>query len=181
MNNHQHLIFNAEIKKETHDVFISWVTTKLTQGMNELTVNMSSTGGNVAYGLAIMNFVRALPIQVNMHNTGSIGSIAIPIYCSAQKRSASPLSTFTFHGAGQTTTNRLDEKTLRELLETTSENNRMIAKAICEKSNLEEDAAHDLLRGEITKSPEWAMDNGICDDILDFKIPDGGNNVTNLF
>lgn len=181
MSKHQVLIFNSEINKHAHDVLVGWTIQVLQEDCRELTILMNSSGGNVASGIAIMNFIRALPIEVRIHNTSTIGSIAIPIYCSADRRTASPLSTFTFHGSGQTTTDRLDEKTLREMLDGTKANNAMIAKAINEKSKLEQGAAEDLLRGEITKSSSWAFENGLCDEVCDFVIPEDGTVIKTLF
>jgi ATP-dependent protease ClpP protease subunit len=59
----------------------------------------SSPGGDVNSGVAIYNFLRALPVaRLVMHNTGAIDSIANVIFHAAQERFAAPYSTFHFHG-----------------------------------------------------------------------------------
>lgn len=58
----------------------------------------SSTGGQVEPGIALYNFLRALPVKIIMHNTGSIDSIANIIFLAADTRYASVHSSFLFHG-----------------------------------------------------------------------------------
>jgi len=58
----------------------------------------SSNGGSVNAGIALYNFLRALPVEIIMHNTGSIDSIATVIFLAADKRYAALHSTFLFHG-----------------------------------------------------------------------------------
>src|SRR6266516_1891818 len=41
---------------------------------------ISSPGGGVAAGITLYNFLRALPVKIIMHNTGSIDSIATVIF-----------------------------------------------------------------------------------------------------
>lgn len=58
----------------------------------------SSTGGSVDAGIAMHNYLRALPVPITMHNTGSIDSIANVIFLAADERYANPHATFLFHG-----------------------------------------------------------------------------------
>ena len=59
----------------------------------------SSPGGDVNSGVAIYNYLRALPVsRMVMHNTGSIDSVANVIFHAADERLAAPHTTFHFHG-----------------------------------------------------------------------------------
>jgi ATP-dependent protease ClpP protease subunit len=61
----------------------------------------SSPGGDVNAGVAIYNYLRALPVpKLVMHNTSSIDSVANVIFHAADERFAAPHSTFHFHGVG---------------------------------------------------------------------------------
>jgi ATP-dependent protease ClpP protease subunit len=62
----------------------------------------SSPGGSVDAGIVLYNFLRALPVEIIMHNTGTIASIGSVIYMAGSKRYAAPQSTFLFDGV-QTT------------------------------------------------------------------------------
>jgi ATP-dependent Clp protease protease subunit len=88
----------------------------------------ASPGGNVDAGIAVYNYLRALPIKIIMHNTGAIDSIANVIFHAADERYANPHSTFLFHGVGmnleKSTLNRSQlQEMLSQLsaLETTSD------------------------------------------------------------
>jgi len=58
----------------------------------------SSSGGHVESGIALYNFLRALPVGIIMHNTGSIDSIANIVFLAADTRYSSVHSSFLFHG-----------------------------------------------------------------------------------
>jgi len=58
----------------------------------------SSGGGNVEPGIALYNFLRALPVELIMHNTGNIDSIANVVFMAADTRYAATHSSFLFHG-----------------------------------------------------------------------------------
>ncbi|MDR7032933.1 ATP-dependent Clp protease proteolytic subunit [Mesorhizobium sp. BE184] len=67
-------------------------------GVTDLTLLMSSTGGNLTEGFAIYNLMQSLPYQIHTHNIGSVHSIANVIFIGGSKRTASPESSFMFHG-----------------------------------------------------------------------------------
>jgi ATP-dependent protease ClpP protease subunit len=46
----------------------------------------SSVGGQVNAGITLYNFLRSLPVEIVMHNNGSIDSIANVIFLAASKR-----------------------------------------------------------------------------------------------
>lgn len=49
----------------------------------------SSPGGQVESGVTLYNFLRALPVEIIMHNTGSIDSAANIVFLAADTRYAS--------------------------------------------------------------------------------------------
>jgi ATP-dependent protease ClpP protease subunit len=79
----------------------------------------SSPGGDVNAGVAIYNFLRALPVpRIVMHNTATIDSVANVIFHAADERFAAPHSTFHFHGVGLNlngTNPSLNHSQIREL------------------------------------------------------------------
>ncbi len=58
----------------------------------------SSTGGSVDAGIALYHYLRALPVPVVMHNTGSIVSIANVVFLAGDQRYAAPHASFLLHG-----------------------------------------------------------------------------------
>jgi ATP-dependent protease ClpP protease subunit len=58
---------------------------------------INSAGGYVGDGVYLYNHIRAMPIEVVTHNTGSVSSIAVAVFLGARKRICSRLSTFMIH------------------------------------------------------------------------------------
>jgi ATP-dependent Clp protease protease subunit len=58
---------------------------------------MSSSGGMVEEGMSLYGFIRSLPVDITIHNIGSIDSIALAVYLAAARRLANPDATFLMH------------------------------------------------------------------------------------
>ncbi|NDV53898.1 ATP-dependent Clp protease proteolytic subunit [Salipiger sp. PrR003] len=167
---HYELIFDAAINQEKVGTFIGWTNARMIEGMSELTIAMSTTGGNVAQGLTMMNFMKSLGIPITIHNIGTIDSVGIAIYATASTRLSNNNASFTFHGAGITTSERLDEERLQHFLDLISTQNALISKAIQEACGLSPEKSRELLVGEQTKSVAWAIENGLCHAARDFSL-----------
>lgn len=175
-----YLIFDTDINPKSVQTFIGWVTTKLQTGTKELYVALSTNGGNVNSGILMANFIRSIPCSVTMHNISSVGSIGIPVFCSAGTRYCSNMSTTVFHGSGMIKAERLDEATLQNLLEFVSNQNDVIARSISQTSGMDFEECRSLLSGEKSKPAQWALEHGICQKVCEFEIP-AGVTPTTLF
>src|SRR5258708_24946324 len=81
---------------------VSEILQKVTPTPATLYFAFSSTGGSVQAGVTLFNFLRALPVDVVMHNTGSVDSIATVIFLAGKVRYACEHSRFLFHGINWT-------------------------------------------------------------------------------
>jgi len=141
----------------------------------ELYFLFSSPGGSVDSGIAIYNFLRALPCPVTMHNTGAIDSIATVIFHSADTRYASPHSSFGFHGVTWNfeAKQSLNLNQINEVRSGLAESENKIARIISGRCSLsEEDLRGLFLQGE-TKNASFALEKGIVQEIREAKIPQG--------
>lgn len=133
----------------------------------------SSFGGNVDSGIILYNFIRSLPVEFVMHNTGSIDSIANVIFLSADTRYASLHSSFLFHGIVQNVnaSSSLTKNTLQEWLSGINVSESKIAGIIAERTNLTTDEVKALFyQGEV-KGTEYALEKGIVSEIKNPVIP----------
>src|SRR6185437_1136583 len=133
----------------------------------------SSNGGSVTAGITLYNFLRALPVEVVMHNTGSIDSIATVIFMAGKKRYAAKHSTFLFHGiATQFGANAsLDRCKMEEILSSLTQDENKITGIISGTTQLTAEELKKLyIQGE-TKDLTFAMDKGIIQEIRDPSIP----------
>ena len=131
----------------------------------------ASGGGSVDAGIALYNFLRALPIELTMHNTGSIDSIANIIFLSANTRYTSVHSSFMFHGIFHPINASLKKIQLQELLSGINVSESKVAGIISERTNFTTKEIKRLfLQGE-TKDAPFALKKGLVTEIRDPKIP----------
>lgn len=133
----------------------------------------SSQGGEVDAGIALYNFLKALPLKIIMHNIGSIDSIANVIFVAGDKRYANPHSTFLFHGVQQpiNSATLLSLPQLNEIRDRINKNHTTIAGIVCENSRMEEDEIKRLFSEGETKDVTFALEKGIINEVKPAQIP----------
>jgi ATP-dependent protease ClpP protease subunit len=144
-------------------------------GVREVYLLLSTPGGSVMNGLNLYNVLRSLPVKLTTHNVGNVDSIGNAVFLAGQERYACPHSTFMFHGVGfdvpaQT---RLEEKPLRERLQSILADQKRIGAIIGERTRLKSRQIENLFKQARTKDANYAREVGIVDDILEATIPDG--------
>ena len=102
---------------------------------------ISSNGGEVDAGVTFYNFLKALPVEIVMHNVGTIDSIANVIFVAGGKRYASPHSTFLFHGVKMNfgANAQLSLPQLNEIRTRIQKNHNTIAGIVCGNTKMTED------------------------------------------
>jgi ATP-dependent protease ClpP protease subunit len=135
--------------------------------------SFSSPGGNVAAGITLYSFLRGLPIEIIMHNTGSVDSIATAIFLAGDKRYACQHSTFLFHGVavGVQQAANLTLSTLRELISGVEQDENKIIQIMTNRTNLSDSELRELFRVGEAKPPIFAESKGIVHSIRDLNIP----------
>jgi len=112
--------FTGQIKEDIANKFMAACAAVVaTDHPDCLYFLFSSPGGDVNAGVAIYNYLRALPVaRLVMHNIGSIDSVANVIFHAADERYAAPHSTFHFHGVAMNlaaNAHSLNHSQIREL------------------------------------------------------------------
>lgn len=148
-----------------------------------LYIALSSPGGNVAAGITLYNFLKALPIEITMHNIGSVDSIATVIFMAGVKRYACQHSRFLFHGVvfGLPKDQNFNSAQMKEHLSSLEQDEGRIKELITEKSELTAGELDSLFRQGETKDPTFALQKRIIHDIRDFSIPEGAQVATASF
>ncbi len=139
----------------------------------------SSSGGSVDAGISIYNFLRALPVPIVMHNTGSIDSIANVIFLAADERWAAPQAGFLFHGInwgfGQGAT--LAWTQLQEVVSNFKAAETRVIAIIKERTALSEGEIAALFHQGESKDLAFAKSKGIIKDVRPAKVPPGATLV----
>jgi len=166
--------FFEEINPPRVNQFINFCTQLLQQQKPDiLQINISSPGGNVAAGMILHNYLKALSCKIIMHNIGSVDSIATIIFLSGEERYANPNSSFLFHGIvthfpAQTV---MTIYQLKERLSGLEVDQNKISNTITGLTKISQSELDDLfLQGDI-KSPDFALEKGFIHEIKEMKLP----------
>lgn len=137
----------------------------------------SSSGGDVESGVALYNFLRALPVELIMHNIGSVVSTANIIFLAGAVRYAAVHSSFLFHGiTWNFPANTPQSKSqLSEILSGMESSESKFSGIITERSKLTADEVLALFCQGESKDPAFALSKGIIDEIKNPVIPAGAN------
>jgi len=133
----------------------------------------SSLGGQVNSGITLYNFLRSLPVEIVMHNNGSIDSIANVVFLAASKRYAAKHSSFLFHGINWNfaTGASLTYSQLKENLSSFEREEAKIASIIAERTKMTEADIRELFRQGESKDLTFAINKGVIHEIKDPVIP----------
>jgi ATP-dependent protease ClpP protease subunit len=134
---------------------------------------LSSSGGQVEAGITLYNFLRSLPIEIIMHNTGSIDSIANVVFLAANTRYASVHSSFLFHGViwNFAPNAALNRGQLAEILSGLGASETKIQGVITERTKLTPEEVRALFAQGECKDPSFALSKGIVSEIKNPAIP----------
>jgi ATP-dependent protease ClpP protease subunit len=167
--------FSAEIIPNTTESLIALLSNLVNQGVREVCLMLSTPGGTVMNGMNLYNVLRGLPVKLTTHNVGNVDSIGNAIFLAGETRYACPHSTFMFHGVGfdGQAGVRLEEKNLRERLQSILSDQKRIGSIIEERTKLNKRQIRALFREAQTKDAAFAVSCGIVHEIKDVNIPAG--------
>jgi ATP-dependent protease ClpP protease subunit len=135
----------------------------------------SSPGGDVNAGVAIYNYLRALPVnRMVMHNIGSIDSVANVIFHAADERLCAPHSTFHFHGVAMNlsgTNPSLNHSQIQELQSQISALETKIANIIASRCQLTLAELQDFFLHGKSVDTTFALQKGIIQTVDQPRIP----------
>ena len=171
----QTILFSSDVTPAAANNFASVLTTLAQAGATKLVLGVNSGGGNVVAGIFLHNLLVSMPFEIVTHNVGNVDSIANVIFMAGSTRLSCAPSTFMFHGVGfDPGSERLEEKNLREKLDTISADHARISHIISSRSKLSDADCRRLLAEQSTRGAQWALDSGLITGIADFAYPSNG-------
>lgn len=175
------LLFTEQVTPKSAGQLIGYLNDLTATGTTKLTIAMSSPGGNVDAGVTAFNLIRAMPFPVEIHNVGSVNSIANVVFLAGATRKSNASGSFMFHGVGfeGSPGERLEEKNLLEKLETVKSGNERLAEIISAHSKLGLEDCVELFQKQTTRNAQWGLEAGLVHEISEFRIPAGAD-VKNL-
>ena len=168
--------FSAEVNANTAEGLLGVCADLANKGTKKVCLLLSTPGGSVMHGVNIYNVLRGLPFELTTHNVSSVNSIGNVIFLAGDRRYAVPSSTFMFHGVGIDAKDgmRLEERFLRERLDSIEADHNRIASIIGDRATFpENENIADLFLQEATKDTGYAMARGIIHEVRDVQVPSG--------
>jgi ATP-dependent protease ClpP protease subunit len=179
-----YVTFNAEITPQSAEGLLAVMANCATQGVKRVYLAMSTPGGDVTQGMTLYNVLKGMPFELTTHNVGNTDSIGNAVFLAGVKRYACPHATFMFHGVGFNMANqnvRLEEKNIREMLENITSNHKRIGTVLEERTKIDKALIPELFREAQTKDANFALANGIIDEIRDLDISPGSAVISLVF
>jgi len=93
-----YISFRAKVHKESVDMLMRELGNLVAKGFDDITIMVSSPGGQVQPSLDFYDFARKLPIKLSTHAFGRVASAAVVIYCVGSERTAHSRTKFLIHG-----------------------------------------------------------------------------------
>jgi len=137
----------------------------------------SSGGGGIDPGITLYNFLRSLPVEIIMHNTGNIDSIANVVFLAADTRYACVHSSFLFHGIvwNFSANTAMNKSQLTEIVSGINLSESKISGIITERTKLTAPEIAALFAQGESKDATFALSKEIVCQIKNPDIPKGTN------
>jgi ATP-dependent Clp protease protease subunit len=90
-------IFAGVIDQGAVSRFFNGFTAASANQVGHLHLLFQSTGGTVADGVCLYNFLHTLPVEISLYNVGTVASAGALVYLGAKNRKASTTATFMLH------------------------------------------------------------------------------------
>jgi ATP-dependent Clp protease protease subunit len=133
----------------------------------------SSLGGYVADGIYVYNHIRALPIPVTIHNTGSVSSIAVAIFVSGQERFCSPHAMFMIHPTSIPMQENITSGRAQAVLDAALADDLRTENILRERSTIPKKILVSRRTKDVHITPEQALDYGLVHGVSEFTLPRG--------
>jgi len=135
---------------------------------------LSSIGGYVGDGVFLFNLIRALPIPVIIHNTGTVASIATTLFVAGGPRLCSQRAIFMMHPvAVGPQSQALASAPLLAALEAARADEERTEAILRERTNIPEDVLNARRQGDVFLTAQQALDYGLVHEIREFALPAG--------
>lgn len=134
---------------------------------------ISSPGGYVGDGIYLYNHIRSLPLEVTIHNVGSVSSIAVAVFVAAQHRYCSKHAMFMIHPTSFTPSQAMSWERLDSTLKAALADEGRTNDILSDRTSLPPDILNQRSLKEITINPVEAVNWGLVHGVREFSLPKG--------
>lgn len=174
------LVYHDEISLEKTKALMEVCSNIVQQyGVKTIYFQFSSNGGSVDSAITLYNFLKSLPCEIVMHNTGSIDSAAIVVFMAGNRRYAAANTSFLFHGVGWGFSGGEIKLTqLKEMESGIEIAETKTANIVADNTSLKVVEIKKFYKQGESKSATFAKSKGIVSELKDVDLPEGTPIVT---
>lgn len=167
------ITFAGTFDNNVADRFFRAFPDLICSGITDLHLLIQSAGGIIGDGVAVYNYLRALPVNLTTYNAGAVESIALLPYLAGHKRRASKASTFLIHKAMMPLAGPTGALELSAKAEAARLYDSQIEGILRSEISLPDDkwAAHNV--SDVVFGAEDAVSYGVVHEVADFRPPRG--------
>ncbi len=168
-----YLSFHGEINPTSATNLIYICNKAMVDGKNHIYISLSSRGGFTDSGFFLHNTLKAMDVEITMHNTGSVESAGFIVFLAGKNRIASEESRFLIHQPirkfpANTSYDARDLSEFAQLLQSDQLNTKQIVAKNTSASESEVDTWFKLSK---IFTPTEAKAKGIVSLICNFVLP----------
>lgn len=157
----------GQIAEGAENAIFNEVARRLTNGYEELTLTINSTGGCVATSITIYNLLRSIPIPVTTYVVGTCQSAAVLIFLAGSRRLITPSSTLMTHGPARQTSQSITLEIAEQIVEALKCDHHAMATIISERLGINHDGALQYILREHWFSAEEATKAKFSTEVSD--------------
>jgi ATP-dependent protease ClpP protease subunit len=133
----------------------------------------NSLGGYVGDGIYLYHHIRGLPLNVLIHNTGTVASIATTIFVAAAHRICSSNSVFMIHPVAAPAGGNMAAEPLQAALDAALADEARLENILRERTTIAECILARRRTTDVYLTAEQALENGLAHEIREFSLPTG--------
>lgn len=169
-----YISFNAPIVPVSVQALMGTLAKSVQDGYSEINVLLSTPGGEVNQGITLYNFIKALPVTVNMFNIGNVNSIGNVVYQAGTKRTTCEFSSFMFHGVGFDIKNeRFELSHFQDKMKSLQNDQSLILEIMVRHTKMSVADIEDLFRKMAFINAQESLQHGISDEVANVSVPSG--------
>jgi len=149
------------------------LNTSVNENYDGVYLTLNSPGGYMGDGIYLYNHIRALPIPVTIHNTGSVSSIATTIFVAGAERLCAPNAIFMMHPVSFNGGGTLATKALQASLEAALHDEKRTEAILRERTKIPDNLLALRLSEDIYLTATQALEYSIVSEIRHFSLPAG--------
>jgi ATP-dependent protease ClpP protease subunit len=167
--------FNSAIDQQTIANLVSTVQGAIISGATQLTVCLTSRGGDYAQAAYAYEILSGLPLPVSMHAIGTVRRSAVTLFMAGSRRYAAAGTDFLLGETFAGTAFRLDDREVIDLEEGRSVDcrDKVAAACLAKCTGHPSTEVEKWIEGKRFLDTEFALDKSIIHEIRPLRIPPG--------